>query len=82
MTYEEAKTEVRRLLIASVKRRLVASREMCVYLSSGVDTAILCGIISSLGHPLTSITIGFGDHSLSEEGKSIIGPAAPSIYSY
>ena len=69
ITYKEAKAEVRKLLIASVKRRLVADREVCVYLSGSVDSTIICGIISSLGHPLTSVTMGFGDHPLSEEGK-------------
>ena len=71
ITYEEAKEEVRRLLTASVKRRLVADREMCVYLSGGVDSTAIAGIASSLGHPLTAITLCFGDHPLSEEGRSI-----------
>ena len=60
---------MRRLLTESVKRRLVADRKMCVYLSGGVDSTVVCGIIRSLGQPLTSITIGFGDHLLSEEGR-------------
>jgi asparagine synthase (glutamine-hydrolysing) len=60
---------VRRLLIASIKRRLVADREMCVYLSGGVDSTVISGIVASLGHPLTSVTLSFGDHPLSEEGE-------------
>jgi asparagine synthase (glutamine-hydrolysing) len=64
-------------LTAAVKRRLVADREMCVYLSGGVDSTIICGIASSLGHPLTPITIGFGDHPLSEEGKSLSNHGIP-----
>ena len=78
ISYEEAKYEVRRLLIASVKRRLVADRRMCLYLSGGVDSTVLCGIIRNLGHPLTTITVGFGDHPLSEEGKRCFKSPTPA----
>lgn len=71
ITYEEAKAEVRRLLTASVKRRLVADREICVYLSGGVDSTVVCGLVASLGHPLTAITLCFGDHPLSEEDVAV-----------
>ncbi|KAF8586970.1 hypothetical protein K439DRAFT_1659313 [Ramaria rubella] len=67
ISYEDAKAEVRRLLTAAVKRRLVADRKVCVYLSGGVDSTVVCGIINQLKHPLTCVTIGFGDHAVSEE---------------
>ena len=78
-TYEEAKAEVRKLLIASVKRRLVADREVCVHLCGSMESTIISGIISSLGHPLTSITMDFGDHPPSGEGKSFFGREDPYI---
>ncbi|KAF8586030.1 adenine nucleotide alpha hydrolases-like protein [Ramaria rubella] len=67
ISYADAKAEVRRLLTEAVKRRLVADRELCVYLSGGVDSTVICGIVRELGHPLTCITIGFDDHVVSEE---------------
>jgi hypothetical protein len=42
-----------------------------------VDSTIVCGIISSLGHPLTSITIGLGDDPQTDEGKSFFGRGIP-----
>ena len=74
VSYDQAKAEVRRLITAAVKRRLVAGREMCVYLSGGVDSTVVCAVAHSLGHPLTCITIGFGDHPMSEDGE----PFSPS----
>ncbi|KAF8589346.1 N-terminal nucleophile aminohydrolase [Ramaria rubella] len=67
ISYDDAKAEVRRLVTAAVKRRLVADRELCVYLSGGVDSTVVCGLVRELGHSLTCITIGFGDHASSEE---------------
>ncbi|KIJ32637.1 hypothetical protein M422DRAFT_52774 [Sphaerobolus stellatus SS14] len=69
ITYEEAKTTIRRLLTAAVKRRLVSDREICIYLSGGIDSTVVCALVKELGHPLTCLTLGFGNEEsvLSEE---------------
>jgi asparagine synthase (glutamine-hydrolysing) len=58
---------------------MIADREMCV-LSGGVNSAILCGIISSLGHRLTLFSMGFGDKPDlgPDEGESLSAIDSPA----
>jgi asparagine synthase (glutamine-hydrolysing) len=57
-----AARELRRLLTAAVERRLVADVPLGAFLSGGVDSSAVVGIMAELGaRPLRTFTIGFED---------------------
>lgn len=58
---------LRDALINAVDRRLVADVEVGAFLSGGIDSSLIAGIVrSELGRPLKSFTIGFEDVSYDE----------------
>ena len=60
ITFDEAAGEVRRLLTNAVERRLVADVPIGAFLSGGVDSSALVGIMSRLlDRPVDTFTIGF-----------------------
>lgn len=65
---QEAVLRVRELLIAAVRRRLVADVPVGAFLSGGVDSSIVVGLMSRLqGSPVRTFTIGFaGDPHFDE----------------
>lgn len=66
-TRADAATTLRELLVSAVRRRLVADVEVGAFLSGGVDSSLVVGIMArELGvHPKT-FTIGFDDRSYDE----------------
>ena len=62
LSFEEAAAEVRRLLTQAVERRLVADVPVGAFLSGGVDSSALVGIMAGLREtPVSTFTIGFED---------------------
>src|SRR5437867_1480561 len=60
LTEEAAIAEVRRLLTAAVERRLVADVPLGAFLSGGVDSSIVVGLMSRLRRePIRTFSIGF-----------------------
>lgn len=66
-TVPEYEEELRHLLRASVKRRLVSDVPLGIFLSGGIDSSAILSFMSELGHrPLKSFSIGFNETSFNE----------------
>jgi asparagine synthase (glutamine-hydrolysing) len=59
---DEAADEVRRLLEAAIRRRLVSDVPLGAFLSGGVDSSAIVAIMAAvMGEPVKTFTIGFED---------------------
>lgn len=59
---DEAAQEVRRLLEQAVRRRLVADVPLGAFLSGGIDSSAIVGLMAgAMGEPVKTFTIGFED---------------------
>jgi asparagine synthase (glutamine-hydrolysing) len=62
MTLDEAAGEVRRLLTAAIRRRLVADVPLGAFLSGGIDSSAIVALMAGvMGEPVKTFTIGFED---------------------
>jgi asparagine synthase (glutamine-hydrolysing) len=66
-TYEEARAELRERITASVRRQLVADVPLGAFLSGGLDSSIITGVMNALGGRIKTFTIGFGKDALFDE---------------
>src|SRR4051794_21910191 len=62
VSLDEAAREVRRLLTSAVSRRLVSDVPLGAFLSGGIDSSAIVGVMASLmDQPVETFTIGFDD---------------------
>ena len=67
LTFSNAKMQLRELLTKSVKRRLMSDVPYGVFLSGGLDSSIITGIMMELcDHPVKAFTIGFNEAKYDE----------------
>ncbi|PIE74139.1 MAG: asparagine synthase (glutamine-hydrolyzing), partial [Deltaproteobacteria bacterium] len=67
LSFNEALERAHELIIASVKRRLIADVDIGVFLSGGIDSSLISAIAAQHLHkPLKSFCIGFEDNSYDE----------------
>lgn len=68
ISFEDAVAELRPLLSAVVKERLVSDVPLGVFLSGGIDSSSITSIAAhALGHPLRTFTVTFDEKTHSEE---------------
>jgi len=66
-SYRDAKARLGQLLKAAVERRLVADVPLGAFLSGGMDSSIVVGLMRELGaSPLRTFTVGFPDPQYDE----------------
>jgi asparagine synthase (glutamine-hydrolysing) len=70
MSFREASAEVRRQLTVAVKRRLAADVPVHAYLSGGLDSTIICGLMAQSGARFTCYNVGFPDTGYDESNKA------------
>src|SRR6266566_1270844 len=59
-SYEESKQELRKLLTDSVERQMISDVPLGVFLSGGVDSPILTGLMAEVtSHPVKTFTVTF-----------------------
>lgn len=61
VTFDEACDGVRRHLRAAVRRRMVADVRVGAYLSGGLDSTLVAGLMAEAGAGLKAFNVGFGD---------------------
>ncbi len=66
-SYDEVKTEVRRLFLESVERRLVADVPFGAFLSGGIDSSAIVGAMSKVSNnKIKTFNISFAEEEFSE----------------
>lgn len=67
ISFNEAKEKLRKLFIESVKIRMIADVEIGAFLSGGIDSSIVVGVMSKLSSkPIKTFSIGFKEENFSE----------------
>jgi asparagine synthase (glutamine-hydrolysing) len=68
ITYEDAEVELRRLMEQAVRRRLISDVPLGAFLSGGIDSSIVVGLMAGLtsGGPVRTFSIGFADRDYDE----------------
>jgi asparagine synthase (glutamine-hydrolysing) len=70
LSFDEARDQVRRLFVDSVRKRLVADVPVAVYLSGGLDSSLVCATMAALGagagRPFAAFNAGFSDPRFDE----------------
>lgn len=73
LSFETAKKELYHKLRESVKKRMIADVPMGAFLSGGIDSSIICSIMSQLSDaPINTFSIGFKEKDYDESERARI----------
>ena len=67
ISYPEAVDELRTLVEASVKRRLIADVPLGTFLSGGIDSSVITAVAAKFSPDIRSFSIGFSDNPTYDE---------------
>lgn len=70
ISFEEATTKVRGLLSSAVTRRMAADVPVGTYLSGGLDSTLVCGLMAERTTRLKAFSIGFGQSIYDESSEA------------
>ena len=70
MTFDDAKRAVRERLEIALARRRAADVPVHAYLSGGLDSTIVCGLMARAGASFTCFNVGFPDSPYDESEKA------------
>lgn len=70
LTLPDAAAAIRERLTTAVKRRLAADVPIHAYLSGGIDSTIVVGLMTQLGARFTCFNVGFPDTPYDESGEA------------
>ena len=71
LSYQEAKNKLYTLLEQSVKDRMVSDVPLGAFLSGGIDSSIIVGLMSKLSEqPVETFTIGFDEKEYDERDRA------------
>ena len=70
MRFGEAVEGVRERLVTAVRRRMVADVPVHAYLSGGIDSTIICGLMAQAGADFTAFHVGFPGSPYDETEKA------------
>jgi asparagine synthase (glutamine-hydrolysing) len=72
MSYEDAKQRLRELMFDSVKHRMVADVPMGAFLSGGLDSSVICCVMSQLSkEPINTFSIGYREKEYDETDRAL-----------
>jgi asparagine synthase (glutamine-hydrolysing) len=71
ITYDSAKKEVRNLLFESVEQRMIADVPLGVFLSGGVDSAIIASVMAKISNQkVQTFTVGYENKRYDESARA------------
>jgi asparagine synthase (glutamine-hydrolysing) len=72
LTYEDAKKQLRELMFDAVKLRMISDVPMGAFLSGGLDSSVVCCIMSQLSNqPINTFSIGFEQKEYDETDRAL-----------